>query len=171
LEYFRQEFYWEILWKQHIQIRLKMNQCLSRAYITHLIYRDNERKKSEILHQTVTVGLDLRYATKLSVWWNLVWFVNELVKMCEIVSISISIWFYAGSYCGGFYLEIKIDTAITSLAWVQPSIIYPVSKWLLFNVKWTICQLFHGGHMWHSMKWWCCSFCTRPTRVIGSLLC
>jgi hypothetical protein len=52
LEYFQQEFYWEILWKQHIQIRLKMNQCLSRAYITHLINRDNERKKSEILHQT-----------------------------------------------------------------------------------------------------------------------
>ena len=53
---------------------------------------------------------------------------NELVQMCEIVSISISIWFYARSYCGGFYLEIKIDTAITSLVWVQRSIIHPVSK-------------------------------------------
>jgi len=40
-------------------------------------------------------------------------------------------------------------------------------EWLLFNTKWAIMQLYHGENKLHSMKWWWCSFCTRPTHLVG----
>jgi hypothetical protein len=42
------------------------------------------------------------------------------------------------------------------------------SERLLFNVKSAIWQLYHRGeNKLHSMRWWWCLICTRPTHLVG----
>jgi hypothetical protein len=43
-----------------------------------------------------------------------------------------------------------------------------ISERMPFNAKWVIFQLYHGENKLHSMKWWWCPLCSRPTRLVGS---
>jgi len=46
-----------------------------------------------------------------------------------------------------------------------------MSERLLFKAKWSFFQLYYGENKLHSMTWWWCSRCTRPTQLIESLYC